>query len=231
MVVAGLAPGRATAQEVFDITSKAEAESYMASKTPDATVDSTAAQFFVDAPLSVFPTIDPTTRLDMIDYFQAGSDKASRNMFGGDCRIIEETPESITFTTSEVSEYTLSVIPSKKKKDGPILMVVRTLKTPAEDSTPRFFTSDWKELTGIFEVPMLSDWLNETGKAQRKDVENAVPFVLAKLVYSPSEQTITLTNNLGDYIPEESLGLAKESLHQQLHFRWNGRKFVTDKRK
>lgn len=192
--------------------------------------DSTAAQFFVSAPLSVFPTVDPMTRLDMIDYFQAGSDKPSRNTAGGECRILKETPESITFTTSEVSEYTLSLIPSKKKGE-PILMVVRTLKTPAEDSTAKFYSADWKELTGLFEVPQLHDWLNDEGRKQQKDVENAVPFVLAKLTYSPSNQSLTLTNNLDDYIPTDLLGLAHNSLHRQLLFRWNGKKFVIEKQK
>lgn len=196
----------------------------------EAEKDSTAAQFFVSAPLSVFPTIDPMTRLDMIDYFQAGSDKPSRNTAGGECRILEETPQSITFSTSDVSEYSLSLIPTKKKGET-ILMVVRTLKTPAEDSTAKFYSTDWKELPGLFEVPQLMDWLNDEGKKQRRDVENAVPFVLAKLTYTPSNKMITLTNNLGDYIPEEVLGLAQNSLHQQLRFRWNGKKFVLDKQK
>lgn len=193
--------------------------------------DSTAAEFFASAPLSIFPTIDRTTRLDMIDYFDAGSDKPSSNAIGGECKILSKTPESLTFTTSEISEYTLSVIPSTKKSGDPIIMVVRTLKTPAEDSTVKFYSSHWKELDGIFEVPMLRDWLNDAGKQQRKDVENAVPFVLAKLAYDPASQSLTLTNQLADYLPEEALGLAKESLHQQLHFRWNGRKFVIVKQK
>lgn len=221
----GLGAQAMAAPQIEDITSRAEVDSVYA------VADSTAAEFFVSAPTRVIPTIDPMTRLDMIDYFNAGSDKPSRNAVGGECRILEETNESITFTTSDASEYTLSLLPSMKKGGRPILMMVRTLKTPAEDSSAKFYNADWEEITGLFEVPLLKDWLNETGKRQRKDVENAVPFVLAKMAYSPSNQTITITNNIGDYIPEESLGLAKESLHKQLHFRWNGRKFVSVKQK
>lgn len=192
--------------------------------------DSTAAQFFVSAPLSVFPTIDSITRLDMIDYFQAGSDKPSRNAIGGECRILADEPQSITFTTSDVAEYTLSLLPTKPGKQ-PILMLVRTLKTPAEDSTAKFYTTDWKELTGLFVVPQLKDWLNDSGRKQRQDVQNAVPFVLARLDYSPLNRSLTLTNNVGDYLPEEALGLAKEALHTHLIFHWNGRKFVAVKQK
>lgn len=188
--------------------------------------DSTAAEFFVSAPLSVFPTIDRMTRLDMIDYFEAGSTKPSRNIAGGECRVLSVSPESITFSSSDVSEYTLSLLPSKKANGQPIIMVVRTLKTPAEDSSAKFYSANWQELDGIFEVPVLNDWLNKAGKQQKKDVENAVPFVLAKMVYTPDNQTVTITNNIGDYLPEESLGVARESLQKQLTFRWNGHKFV-----
>ena len=62
-------------------------------KTEKVEEASTAADFFVSAPLSVFPTIDPMTRMDMIDYFKAGSDKASKNLIGGECRILERSEE------------------------------------------------------------------------------------------------------------------------------------------
>lgn len=192
--------------------------------------DSTAAEFFVSAPTIVFPTIDKATRLDMIDYFMAGSDKPSRNLAEGECRITSLSPECLTFSSSEVSEYTIAVLPSSKKNGEPIIMLVRTLKTPAEDSTTKFYNSHWEEISGIFEVPELSQWLNEDGKQKRKEVENAVPFVLAKLAYSPDNKELTLTNKLGDYIPEESLGLAQGSLHQHLSFRWNGKKFIPVKK-
>lgn len=64
---------------------------------------SDAAGFFVDAPTAFFPTIDRSTRLDMIDYFNAGSSKASANVVNGECRVISDTPEQIVVQTSGVS--------------------------------------------------------------------------------------------------------------------------------
>lgn len=188
----------------------------------------TAADLFVSAPASVFPTIDPLTRMDMIDYFQAGSGKPSKNLVGGECRIIEESPEKLTVKTSDVSEYTLAVLPASSGK-GKIIMLSRTLKTPVEDSTVAFYTTGWKEIKGLFTVPTLEEWLLPEGKKNRKDVENAVPFVLAKLEYFPDRQAMTFTNNLPEYIPEESLGVARSSLRKSLTYKWNGKRFVMEK--
>ena len=91
----------------------------------------TASQAFIDAPVNVFPTIDRLTRLDMIDYFNSGSQKPSKNSFKGDCRILTASESQITVSTSEVSEVSLSLIP---QKSDTIIMVITTLKTPADDS-------------------------------------------------------------------------------------------------
>lgn len=232
-------PGEATlpqttaeADSVEMMTVEEAARAYPAPKAENA--DSvkekplTAADLFVSAPASVFPTIDPLTRMDMIDYFHAGSGKPSKNLVGGECRITEESPEKLTVKTSDVSEYTLAVLPQSSGK-GKIIMLSRTLKTPVEDSTVTFYTTDWKEIKGLFTVPTLEEWMLPEGKKNRKDVENAVPFVLAKLEYFPDRQAMTLTNNLPEYIPEESLGIAGASLHKSLTYKWNGKRFVMEK--
>lgn len=198
------------------------------SATKEADTTLTAADLFVSAPASVFPTIDQMTRMDMIDYFKAGSEKPSKNLIGGECRITEEAPDKLVFTTSRVSEYTLAVLPASAKS-GKIIMLARTLKTPAEDSTVAFYDTSWNELKGLFTVPSLEDWMLHEGKKNRKDVENAVPFVLARLEYFPESKTVTFTNNLPDYIPEESLGIATSAIRKTITFRWDGKRLVMEK--
>jgi len=198
----------------------------VATDAVEETTDSTAADFFVNAPAQVFPTIDKMTRMDMIDYFQAGSDKASKNLVGGECKIIEDTGDKLVFTTSPVSEYTLVVLPASGKNHDRILMLCRTLRTPAEDSTLRFYDTRWNELEGLFSAPTLDDWILPEARRNRRDVENAVPFVLAKMTYSTTDHTATFTADLPGYIPKESLPTATSSLRSQLTFRWNGKKLV-----
>lgn len=192
--------------------------------------DSTAADYFVSAPLSVIPTIDKMTRMDMIDYFRAGSDRASKNRFGGDCRILEDSHEKIVISTSGSSEYTIALLPAPGRKLERLIMVIRTLKTPAEDSSVSFYDSDWKEVTGVFTMPLLEDWmLPQAKKKNRKDIENAVPFIMAKCNYSTDDYTVTFIPNLADYIPEESLDLAKASIKESIVYHWNGKRMIMEK--
>lgn len=187
---------------------------------------STAAEFFVSAPVRIFPTIDHMTRLDMLDYFRAGSDKASANLVGGEARVLVDEPERLVVKTSGVSEYELTILPAPSYEGGKILMLTRTLSVPAKDSTVKFYTVGWNEIDGLFKVPVLDDWMLPEASKNRADVENAVPFVLARLEYSPGDRTVTLTNNLSDYIPEEQLGIAQGSIRKSIVYRWNGKKFV-----
>lgn len=191
---------------------------------------SDAAGFFVDAPTAFFPTIDRSTRLDMIDYFNAGSSKASANVVNGECRVISDTPEQIVVQTSGVSEVALALLPSSNKKWGDrILMVVTTLSTPAEDSAVKFYTTSWEPIEGVFEVPMLDDWMLPEAKKDPAPVQNALPFVIARLTYNPESRRAVFTHNLPDFVATEMLGVARSSIHPKLTFHWDGKRFVKEK--
>lgn len=188
--------------------------------------DSTAADYFAAAPTKIIPTIDRMTRLDMIDYYNAGSETPSKTAFGSNCRIIYNSPEMVVFSTSTVSEYTLAVLPAPKQHNGVILMLARTLRTPAEDTSFKFYTYDWKELEGIMPAVTLDDWILPDARKRKAEIENAVPFVMAVLAYSPAEKILTLTNTTKEYLPEADLPIAESSLYKSIAFRWNGKKFV-----
>lgn len=184
----------------------------------------TASQAFVDAPVSVFPTIDRLTRLDMLDYFNSGSQKPSKNSFKGDCRIISASDSQITFSTSDVSEVSLSVIP---QKSDTIIMVITTFKTPADDSDAKFYTSHWKEIKkGLFLVPQLDDWVKPEARARKDELESLCPFMLARFTYEPSSGILTLTNNVGNLLPEEATSWAGDALKDKIVYRWDGKKMV-----
>ena len=184
----------------------------------------TAAQLFVSAPIEVIPSIDRTTRLDMIDYFNSGMDRASKNQFGGECRITAMSPSQLTYTTSDGAEHTISLI---SEKGRPVVMFISTVKTPAEDSSVKFYTSAWKPIEkGLFVVPTLDDWTLPEARDKKADLENSVPFMLVKMSYDPASQNLTLTNNVGAYLPEEVTELAGSSLVGSLVYHWDGKRMV-----
>lgn len=186
----------------------------------------TAAEALAAAPRELFPTVDSITRLDMVDYFRAGSVTPSKNLVGGECRVILEDSDRIVFATSKVSEYTLALLPGTGRQPDPVIMVVRTVRTPAPDSSVRFFDTGWNELKGIFEVPVLDDWMLPEAKKQTPEVQNAVPFVIADATYTPETRTLTFATHPATFLPKESLPTAEKSLRESISYRWNGRRFV-----
>lgn len=186
----------------------------------------TAAEALAAAPRELFPTVDSITRLDMVDYFRAGSVTPSKNLVGGECRVILEDSDRIVFATSKVSEYTLALLPAAGGRPEPVIMVVRTVRTPAPDSSVRFFDTRWNELKGIFEVPMLDDWMLPDAKKHTQEVQNAVPFVIAEATYVPEARTLTFVTRPETFLPKESHSTAAKSLRESLSYRWDGHRFV-----
>lgn len=184
----------------------------------------TPASAFTDAPASVLPTLDRMTRLDMLDYFNSGSPKPSKNSFKSDCRILALSDSQVTFSTSDVSEVELSLIPMK---GDTVIMMITTLKTPGDDSTARFYTKEWKEIEkGLFLVPLLDDWVRPEAAQRKEELADIIPFMLARFTYEPASQTLTVTNNVAGILPEEATSWAGDALHSKLVYRWNGKKMV-----
>lgn len=181
----------------------------------------TASEAFAKAPARVFPTVDSLTRLDMIDYFNSGSPKASRNLLRGDCRVTAVSETRLDFASSDVSDHAIELIPAAK--GDTVIMLISTLKTPAEDSRVRFFDTSWREIPGLMKAPVLDQWLTEEGRAERADVENAVPFVLSRAAYDPATSILTLTFHPEEYLPKEALDVARRGMRESLSYKWNGK--------
>lgn len=178
---------------------------------------------FADAPASVFPTIDRMTRLDMLDYFNSGSDKPSKNALAGNARVLSLTDSQIKVETSGVQTVEISLLPLKVDT---LLVVVTTIKTPVADSSVDVYTSRWQPVRNeMFAAPGLEQWMLPEAKEQKEDLENLYPFTLASATFNPQDGVLTLTNNLGEYLPEiESKGREK-LLRSSLSYRWNGKRF------
>ncbi len=181
----------------------------------------TASEAFAKAPARVFPTVDSLTRLDMIDYFNSGSPKASRNLLRGDCRVTAVSDTRVEFLSSDVASHSVELMPGAK--GDTVIMVISTLRTPARDSNVRFFDTSWREIPGVMEPPVLGDWLTEQGRGERADVENAVPFIMSEAVYDPATAVLTLTCRPEEYLPGEAVPVAKRGLRGSLGYRWDGK--------
>ncbi len=182
----------------------------------------TASGAFADAPRTVFPLLDRNTRLDMIDYFASGATTASRNNLGGESRVEEMSPTHIKVKMTDVSSYTLSLLPAGRDT---LIAVVATVLTPAPDGGITFYDRDWRELTPPrFTAPGLDDWLLPSAKKERADLENLIPFVSADYSLNASTSTLVVTNTLEALLTAEDYDKVKAYVRPSLTYRWDGKK-------
>ncbi|MCC8176043.1 MAG: DUF3256 family protein [Bacteroidales bacterium] len=183
-----------------------------------------AGQAFIDAPREVFPLVNTMTRMDMIDYFESGSQTPSNNVLEGKSRITEMSPTMLKADLSSVSSYTLALLPAGSDT---IIAVIQTLSVPFADSSIQFYDEQWDELTKKkpFTSPTLADWLLPTAKGHEKDIENVIDFIPAAYVMD-SNGHLTLTHSLKDMLVEDDYDIVKEYIRPSLSYQWKGGKMV-----
>ncbi len=191
----------------------------------------TAEKCFVEAPPEVFQLIVPNTRLDMVDYFKAGMDRKSANAAGGECVLLSVEPQSVMLQAGDGILCQFFVLEGSKK---PLIGVIETLSTPGEDSSMKFYTSDWVPVDakkGIFRQPTLSDWANGD-KATIAQAQEQLPFILVSYSYDPNTQTLTATNNMASYYHPTDTPDSLGKLRQTITYKWDARRdaFVKEKK-
>lgn len=184
-----------------------------------------AARCFEQAPDQVLPMLSTNTRLDMLDYFEAGSDRPSPNSLGGDARITAADSAFMAFDAGTGEHWQMLVLEDAK---GPshIIGMIETLDTPIPDSHAAFYNSRWEKLGGVFTPPVLADWVASGSKADVEAVAAALPFITAEYTFDPSTLTLTATPTIARYFVSsdwqaaEALALLRPSIVYQ----WDARK-------
>lgn len=182
----------------------------------------TAGKCFAEAPQNVIPLISGSTRLDMLDYFHAGSQKASLNEAEGQARITAETPRSISFQISEGITAQMFVL--NPEADCPVIGYVETVSLPVRDSSVRFFNCRWEPLD-VFTMPVLADWVKSGRKADLDALREALPFIFATAEYDPEESALILTNTTAGYFAKSDCPQALGSMRDQIKMHWTGKRF------
>ncbi len=201
----------------------------MIAVTPSAMAQLKSVDAFTNAPMSVFPLLDKNARLDMVDYFNSGSTTATQNSLQGRSRVTDLTDNDIKIAMTDASSYQLSILPDKS--NGGCIALISTVATPAPDSRITFYSPSWQQYDtkSRFEAPSMTDWLTDAGRKTPDEVTNMVPFMLASYTYDPATSTLTLTNNLKQFLSEDIYSMVAPLLRDQLVYKWNGSRMVKQK--
>lgn len=191
----------------------------------------TPREAFVKAPSQIFTTLDSISRLDMIDYFEAGRGGASRNALGGESRITVLDDLHVGVMTTPSTAVDIYLLPSAGKDT--LVAVVSTLKLPALDSSVAVYDSNWnqmsaKKLPATFNT--LDLWLKPgLSREDITKVENTVPFIPAYITVDGN--TLTVTNKIDQIVPAEEFKAISGLLVPSIAFAWNGKVWSPVKKK
>ncbi|MCM1292234.1 MAG: DUF3256 family protein [Bacteroides sp.] len=180
---------------------------------------------FLSAPSVILPTLPSNTRLDMVDYFNSSMPNSSKNIMGGVSNIEEATDQSIKIKMSVASECQIFILPYGKQE---LYGVIKTVYAPEADSKLEIYNTTWGDpiTSKIFKSPALSDWLNAVGQKHKKEVANALQFMLVSYSYDPATQQLTLINNSRTAFSKETYEPIASYLKERIVYQWNGKKFV-----
>lgn len=159
----------------------------------------TASEAFTAAPDRIVRLLPQSTRLDMLDYFNYGSTRASDNYFGGKSRITAVTDAAVSFQVGEAVDMQIAVIP--RAKADTVFAVVTTIALPAADSSVDFYDTDWRPLKKpLAAMPAYDDWVTAEGKTHIDELRLHLPFMPVQASVSPDGHRLVLTNSAPEFL-------------------------------
>lgn len=181
-----------------------------------------AAKCFSEAPLSEIPLLSASTRLDMLDYFHAGSAKTSKNSVDGNARISAEDDYSISFQITDGIEGQMFVL--NPQSACPIIGYIETVSLPLSDSTLKLYDCRWQPLE-IYHAPSIKDWVRDRSKSSLEQLKDMLPFILTRAEYDPEKQQLALTNVTPEFFTGEDKEKIRALMRSSITMEWNGSKF------
>lgn len=180
--------------------------------------DAGSAQwFFAMAPDDVLPLLPANTRLDMLDYYNSGMQRPSRNEAGGMAMVTSSADRRLTFEAGDSCSYELAVFTAPADT---LVALIETVRYPMADSRIEWYDSRWRPVKAPVAAPALKQWLTRDGARHRAEVEEAIPFITASITADPATRTITYTRTIDSYfLPSDTpaaLRWLRPSLQQKL---------------
>lgn len=97
------------------------------------------ATLFVSAPLSVVPLLDQSTRMDLLDLYEAGMKAQGGNRYGGVSELTALSDSFLCVRLTDVSSLEMHLL------DDSIVEMKHRVKVPEREfTTTRLYNADWQ---------------------------------------------------------------------------------------
>lgn len=194
------------------------------SPLPDAPL--TALRVFADIPLDVLDMLRPSTRLDMIDYYEhADSLWSAPNALGGNSRFLEVADDYLRVEVTSVSTLEVKILPVKNNKK--LVMTLYTIETDdgVKDTGVRFFDESLNPVfdNRLIKSPDLTRFFTLKGSGiSEKELRKLIPVVAVWYSTGAGDTPLTAVLTSLEILPQETREKLKPHLIQSLSSSWKG---------
>lgn len=195
-------------------------------ETPDTI---SARRAFIEMPSSVLELVSKDTRLDMLDYFDAGSPYVAVNELHGNSQLKALTPDYAEIEVTPVSRLQIKVLPLKKGNQ--IVMAVYTTgdSIGTRDSDIYFFDASMNPLPNekFLKQPKLADFFGSRNyKNNAREIKNGIPYYGVEYRLDPATTTLSAGITLDEIVSEEARKVLQPLLKPGIDYIWTGSRFT-----
>lgn len=183
---------------------------------------------FVNIQSPAIDILKKTTRLDMLDYWDADSVYKAQNAMEGLSWLEAAGDTFLKVRVSPVSTYELKILPLKK---GKVIMGIYTVggESQAMDSQIDFYDSNLNKLDAsrYFKAPDLQAFFDipKGALTSMKEIREMIPF--PTVAYSAEEYADNVTARLtvSEYMDVDNYNIIKIFLKPQIILQWDGSRY------
>ncbi len=179
-----------------------------------------------DIPKSIVPTVSNTSRLDMIDLYQAGMTARTTTSFGDEAQILVMGESYMAVRTSQASVLQIKRLGKIRR---PIYAVVVTVETPVPHSRVELYNAKWEAISLDKRLPRIGveAFVSDSLKGDyRKLLLSKVK--VRTIQYNMSEESCDLivVPSFMQILDENTRQELTPYIKPQIRLSWQGKKWV-----
>ncbi|MDR0962098.1 MAG: DUF3256 family protein [Mediterranea sp.] len=184
---------------------------------------------FTEMPDSLCMLLTSVNRADFIDFLESNMKAEVTNKFGGKSEMTRLSSDYIYLQTTQQSSMQMKLLAAGDSAH--VICVVSTACASACDSSIRFYTTQWKELSAdtLLTLPRMGDFISIPDTVQSyavRDAYEAADMLLLKADLSADDNTLTFTFTTPDYMNADVVQTLTPYIRREKVCRWNGKRFL-----
>lgn len=193
---------------------------------PAKTEELTARSVFEKMQAPALEILGRSTRLDMLDYWDADSVYLASNALGGLSSIKSLDRDYMKVEVTPVSSFEIKLLPGDKEK---LVMTIYTVgdSVQAADSQVEFYDSSLRKLDSgkYLRIPDLKDFFEfpKGSVTTMKEIREMIPFSTVEYMAGGDNNSLRARLTIGDFLNTDDYNIVKLFLKPEIRAEWKGK--------